>query len=125
MIQTCDWIFDARVSIFFLCNAAKESAMAKQQGAMQEVRVPDLLAALTAYGLGGPRELPHADQGPSGFPAVRRSWLARCLERRFTRDDAAPGSSDLDHEWAGGSYARSRRLLDTALHAARQHKGVS
>jgi hypothetical protein len=99
--------------------------MAKQQGAMQEVRVPDLLAALTAYGLGGPRELPHADQGPSGFPAVRRSWLARCVGRTFARDDAAPGSSDLDDEWAGGSYARSRRLLDTALHAARQHKGVS
>jgi hypothetical protein len=101
--------------------------MAKQQRPMQEVRVPDLLAALTAYGLGGPRELPHADEGPAGFPAVRGSWLARCLERTLARDDAAaaPGPSDLDAEWAGGSYAQSRRLLDAALHAARQRKGVS
>jgi hypothetical protein len=91
---------------------------------MQDVRVPDLLAALTAYGLD---PLPHGDEGPVGFPAVRGSWLARCLERALARDDAAaaPGPSDLDAEWAGGSYARSRRLLDAALHAARQRKGVS
>jgi hypothetical protein len=101
--------------------------MAKQQRPMQEARVPDLLAALTAYGMGGPRLLPRTDEGPVGSPAVRRSWLARCLERTFARGDAgaAPGPSDLDAEWAGGSYARSRRLLDAALHAARQRKGVS
>jgi hypothetical protein len=121
-IQTSDWIFEVRVPILLLCNAAKESAMAKQHS-MQEVRVPDLLAALTAYGLGGPRQLPRADEGP----AVRRSWLARYLERTFARDDAggAPRSSDLDDEWVGGSYARARRLLGAALHAARQRKGVS
>jgi hypothetical protein len=101
--------------------------MTKQQRSMQEVRVPDLLAALTAYGLGGARLLPHADEGAAGPQAVRRSWLARCLEQTFARDDAGatPGSSDLDDEWAGGSYAQSRRLLDAALHAARQRKGVS
>jgi hypothetical protein len=101
--------------------------MAEERRPMQEVPVPDVLAALTAYGLDGPRLLPHADKGSAGFPAARRSWLARCLERTFARDDAGAAlrSSDLDDEWAGGSYAQSRRLLDAALHAARQRKGVS
>jgi hypothetical protein len=95
--------------------------MAEERCSMQEVPVPDLLAALTAYGLGSPRPLPHAEQG------AQRSWLARCVERTFARDDArsARESPDLDDEWAGGSYARSRRLLDAALRAARQRKGVS
>jgi hypothetical protein len=78
--------------------------MAEKRCPRQEVPVPDLLAALTAYGLGGPGLLPRADEGPAGSQAARRSWLARCLR---------------------GSYAWSRRLLDTALHAARQRKGVS
>ena len=101
--------------------------MAEQQRPMQEAKVPDLLAALTAYGLDGARLLPHADKGAAGPQAVRRSWLARCLEKTFARDaaGAAPGPSDLDAEWAGGSYAQSRRLLDAALHAAQQRKGVS
>jgi hypothetical protein len=101
--------------------------MAEERRPMQEIRVPDLLAALTAYGLGGARFSLHADESPGGPQTARRSWLARCLERTFARDDAgaAPRSSDLDDEWAGGSYARSRRLLSAALHAARQRKGVS
>jgi hypothetical protein len=101
--------------------------MAEERRPMQEVRAPDLLAALTAYGLGGSRLLPHADKGSAGIPAARRSWLARCLQRALARDDAGAAlrSSDLDDEWAGGSYARSRRLLSAALHAARQRKGVS
>jgi len=61
--------------------------MAEERRPRQEVPVPDLLAALTAYGLGGPRLLPRADEGPAGFPAARRSWLARCLGRMFARDD--------------------------------------
>ena len=101
--------------------------MAEERRSTQEVQVPDLLAALTAYGLGGARLLLHADEGPAGPQAARRSWLARCLEQALARDagGAAPESSDLDDEWAGGSYARSRRLLDAALRAARQRKGVS
>ena len=83
--------------------------------------------ALTAYGLGRTQLLPHADEGPAGSQAARPSWLARWLDRTFARDDAgsAVGSSALDAEWAGGSYARSRRQLNAALHAARQRKGVS
>jgi hypothetical protein len=101
-------------------------AMAEKRRLLQEVPVPDLLAALTASGLGGPILLPRPDQRPAGPPAARRSWLVRCLRRMLARDDggAAPGSSDLDDDWAGGNYARSRRLLDAALHAARQRKGV-
>jgi hypothetical protein len=89
--------------------------MAEKRRPMQEVLVPDLLAALTAYGLGSPGLPRQAGQG------VRRSWLARYLEWMFTRDDArtARESSDLDDEWAGGSYARSRRLLELALRAHR------
>lgn len=78
--------------------------MAEERRPLQEVPVPDLLAALTASGLGGPRLLPRTNEVPAGPQAARRSWLARCLR---------------------GSYAWSRRLLDTALHAARQRKGVS
>jgi hypothetical protein len=101
-------------------QCSKGDAMAEKRRPMQEVPVPDLLAALTAYGLGSPRRSPHAEQG------ARRSWLARCVERTFARDDArtALRSPDLDDEWVGGSYARSRRLLDAALRAARQRKGV-
>src|SRR5438046_8751229 len=98
----------------------QRDAMAENRRGMQEVLVPDLLAALTAYGLGSSRPLPHGNEEP------RRSWFARCVERMFARDDArtAPGSPDLDDEWMGGSYARSRRLLDAALRAARQRKGA-
>ena len=94
--------------------------MTENRRAMQEVLVPDLLAALTAYGLGGSGPLLHGNEEP------RRSWLARCAERMFARDDArtAPASPDLDDEWMGGSYAQSRRLLDAALRAVRQRKGV-
>ena len=94
--------------------------MTENRRAMQEVLVPDLLAALTAYGLGGSRPLPHGNEEP------RRSCLARCAERMLAHDDAstAPGSPDLDDEWMGGSYAQSRRLLDAALRAIRQRKGV-
>jgi hypothetical protein len=101
-------------------QCSERDAMAQKRRPMQEVPVPDLLAALTAYGLGTPRLSPHAEQG------ARRSWLARCVERTFARDDArtAGESPDLDSEWMGGSYARSRRLLDAALRAARQRKGV-
>src|SRR5260370_29022078 len=101
-------------------QCSKGNAMAEKRRSMQEVPVPDLLAALTAYGLGTSRLSPHAEQG------ARRSWLARCVERTFARDDArtARESPDLDSEWMGGRYARSRRLLDTALRAARQRKGV-
>jgi hypothetical protein len=126
-IQRSDWIFEARVSILLLCNAAKECAMTDERRLKQEVPAPDLLAALTAYGLGGARPSLHADEGPGRPQTARRSWLARYLEQKFARDAAvaAPRSSDLDHEWAGGSYARSRRLLGAALRAARQRKGVS
>ena len=101
--------------------------MADQERPMQGVQVPDLLAALTAYGLGGVRLSPHADEGAAGPQAVRRSWLARWLEQTFARHaaGAAPGPSGVDAEWAGASYAQSRRLLDAALRAARQRKGVS
>ena len=94
--------------------------MAENRRAMQEVQVPDLLAALTASGLGSPRLPLQTDQ------VARRSCLARCAERMLAHDDAstAPGSPDLDDEWMGGSYARSRRLLDAALRAVRQRKGV-
>jgi hypothetical protein len=100
--------------------------MAETRRPVQEVRPPDLLATLTAYGLGGPRLGPRADEGAAGSP-VPRSRLARFLERTFARKNAraAPGLSDLDADWAGESYARSRRLLVAALHAARQRKGVS
>jgi hypothetical protein len=101
--------------------------MAEEQRSKQEVAVPDLLAALTAHGLGGGRLSLHADEGARRPQTARRSWLARYLGQTFASDDAvaAPRSSDLDHEWAGGSYARSRRLLGAALRAARQRKGVS
>ena len=94
--------------------------MAKNRHAMQEVLVPDLLTALTAYGLGGSRRFPDGNEEPP------RSWLARWVEWMFARDGArtAPRSSDLDDEWMGGSYALSRRLLDAALRAARERKGV-
>ncbi len=94
--------------------------MAETRRPMGEVPVPDLLAALTAFGLGTTRLSAHAKQD------TQRSWLARCVERTFARDDArtARGSPDLDAEWMGSSYARSRRLLDAALRAARQRKGV-
>ena len=94
--------------------------MAEKRRPIQNVLVPDLLAALTAYGLGTAGLSPHAEQG------AWRSWLARCVERTFGRDDArtARESPDLDDEWVGGSYARSRRLFDAALRAARQRKGV-
>jgi len=103
-----------------MCNTSKGDAMTENRRAMQEVLVPDLLAALTAYGLGGSRPLPHGNEEP------RHSWLVRCAGRMLARDDArtAPGSSDLDDEWMGGSYALSRRLLDAALRAARERKGV-
>jgi hypothetical protein len=93
--------------------------MAEKRRPMQEVPVPDLLAALTAFGLGTTRLAPHAE-------GAQRSWLARCVERTFARDDARTARElpDLDDEWVGGSYARSRRLLDAALRAARQRKGV-
>jgi hypothetical protein len=93
--------------------------MGEKRRPMQEVSVPDLLAALTAFGLRTTRLSPHAE-------GAQRSWLARCVERMFARDDArtAPESPDLDDEWMGGSYAQSRRLLDTALRATRQRKGV-
>ena len=89
--------------------------MAENRRAMQEVQVPDLLAALTASGLGSPRLPLQTDR------MAQRSWLARYLERTFARDDArtVPRSPDLDDEWAGGSYARSRRLLELALRAHR------
>jgi hypothetical protein len=105
------------------CN--KESVMTEERRPVQEAQVPDLLTALTASGLGGARPLPHALEA-SADSAAPRSWLARCLKRTFAREDAggAPASSDFDSEWAGGSYAQSRRLLDAALHAARQRKGV-
>jgi hypothetical protein len=64
-IQTSDWIFQARVLILFLCNAAKELAMAEERRPLQETPVPDLLA-LTASGLGGPRLLPRANEWPAG-----------------------------------------------------------
>jgi hypothetical protein len=105
---------------FLHMQCSEGDAMAEKRRPMQEVPVPDLLAALTAYGLGTARLSPHAEQG------AQRSWLARCVERTFARDDARPAlrSPDLDDEWVGGSYARSRRLLDAALRAARQRKGV-
>ena len=56
--------------------------MAEERRPMQ---VPDLLAALTAYGLGGARPWPRADEGPTGSQPVRRSWLARCLQRTAAR----------------------------------------
>lgn len=114
-IQTSDWIFNARVLTLAMCNTSEGDAMAEKRHAREEARVPDLLAALTAYGLGSPRLPRHAEQG------ARRSWLARYLEWTFERDDArtARGSPDLDDEWVGGSYARSRRLLELALRAHR------
>jgi len=101
-------------------QCSEGDAMAEKRRQIQEVPVPDLLAALTAYGLGSPPLSSVAEQG------ARRSWLARCVERTFARDDArtARESPDLDDEWMGGSYARSRRLLAAALRAARQRKGV-
>jgi hypothetical protein len=49
------------------------------------------------------------------------------METTFARDAArtARESPDFDDEWMGGSYAQSRRLLDAALRAARQRRGVS
>ena len=99
--------------------------MAEKQRSKQELPVPDLLAALTAYGLNGARLSRHASEGPERPQTARRSWLGRYLERAFARDAAGGAPPDLDDEWAGGSYARSRRLLEAALHAARQRKGVS
>ncbi len=45
-----------------------------------EMRVPDLLAALTAQGLAGPAATPREDDSRPGSP--RGTWLARWLERR-------------------------------------------
>ena len=114
-IQTSDWIFNARVLSFPMCDTSKGDAMTEKRHATQEAPVPDLLAALTAYGLGSPRLPRQADQ------EARRSWLARYLEWTFARDDArtAPRSPDLDDEWVGGSYALARRLLELALRAHR------
>jgi hypothetical protein len=102
------------------------NAMTKERCPTLEVPIPDLLAALTAYGLGGANSAPHSGEGPAESPAAPRSWLGR-LQQTFARDGdvgAAPGSPDFDDEWAGGSYARSRRLLEAALRAARQRKGI-
>src|SRR5436190_22666446 len=53
-----------------MCNTSKGNAMAENRRAMHEVVVPDLLAALTAYGLGGSRPLPHARR-----PTMQRSGM--------------------------------------------------
>jgi hypothetical protein len=45
-----------------------------------EMRVPDLLAALTAQGLAGPAATPREDDSRPEYP--RGTWLARWLERR-------------------------------------------
>jgi hypothetical protein len=56
------------------CN--KDFAMAKKTPPTQEVRPPDLLAALTARGLGAPRRLP-ADERPARPKPALRSWIER------------------------------------------------
>jgi hypothetical protein len=85
MIQTSDWILHARVPIFVLCNAAKECAMAQEQRPMRDIPIPDLLAALTAYGLGGPRPSPRSDQRPAGLPAAQRSTTQRSVMKHIAR----------------------------------------
>jgi hypothetical protein len=101
--------------------------MSEKQYPMHELLVADLLATLTAYGLGSPRLSPRTDESPARSPSARRSRLARWMETTFARDAArtARESPDFDDEWMGGSYAQSRRLLDAALRAARQRRGVS
>src|SRR6266581_502722 len=93
-IQTSDWIFNARVLTLSTCNSNnKGDAMAEKWHAAQDVPVPDLLAALTAYGLGSSRLSPPTENG------AWRSWLERCVKWIFARDDAvgaALGSPNLD-----------------------------
>lgn len=55
--------------------------MAEKRLTVQEARPPDLLAALTACGLGNPRRSPHADEAAGSKPA-RRSWMSH-LARFF------------------------------------------
>ena len=59
--------------------------MAQEQRPMRDIPIPDLLAALTAYGLGGPRLLPRADQGPAESPAARRSTTQRSVMKHIAR----------------------------------------
>jgi len=71
----------------------------------------DLLATLTAHGLA------ESPQRASGLKAGRpRGWLARWLGRSDIPEVRGP---DLDDEWAGGWYARSRRFLELGLRAHR------
>ena len=55
----------------------EDFAMAEKRAPIQEVRSPDLLAALTARGLGAPRQLPAADEGTARPKPALRSWLER------------------------------------------------
>lgn len=51
--------------------------MAKKRPLTQEVRPPDLLAALTAYGLGASRRLLAADERAGRPKPALRSWMKR------------------------------------------------
>jgi hypothetical protein len=89
--------------------------MTDEGNGKRDIPAPDLLAALTAYGLRGP-----CDRAAATSRRPWGSWLA-WLKRTFGHDAAggAASWSNLDDEWAGGSYARSRRLLSEALRASR------
>lgn len=59
--------------------------MAQEQRPMREIPIPDLLAALTAYGLGGPRLLPRAARGPAESPEARSSTTQRSVMKHIAR----------------------------------------
>ena len=59
--------------------------MAQDKRRMRNIPIPDLLAALTAYGFGGSRLFARADQGPPGFPAALRATTQRSVMKHIAR----------------------------------------
>jgi hypothetical protein len=59
--------------------------MAQEKRRMRNIPISDLLAALTAYGLGGPRLFARADQRPAEFPAARRATTQRSFMKHIAR----------------------------------------
>jgi hypothetical protein len=59
--------------------------MAQEKRGMRNIPIPDLLAALTAYGLGGSEPLPRADQVPAGPSAALRATTQRSVMKHIAR----------------------------------------
>src|SRR5271169_2000425 len=68
-IHRSDWISQPGALIFSLCDAAMATALAERPPLKREAPVADLLAALTAFGLGDPPD-ELRDSGRRGGPGA-------------------------------------------------------